>query len=186
MPSFVEQHQRFTFDDRKWVVVKYDEHRDFLERIAKLQGTKAVDFVALHNGEDGDLYWIEVKDFRGYRIENRPRLSSGELALEVGRKVRDSVAGVAGAYSSSGEWEEWKPFMKAAWRRRCKIRVLLCLEEDDMPGPAARRQNAAQVQVRLLKETLRWLTARVCVIGQSIGGLPDGLVVDDLPGAGQA
>jgi hypothetical protein len=185
MPPFDEQHQRFTFDDQQWTVVKYDGHRDYREKIAKLDGTKAVDFVGLHNGPDGVLYWIEVKDFRGYRIRNKHRLSDGELAAEVGHKVRDSIAGVIGAYRMSGQWEVWRPFVRAIWRRDCTIRVLLWLEEDNIPGPPGRRQNASQVQAQLLRDSLGWLTARVFVVSQTLGGCPPGLVVTDLPGAGK-
>lgn len=185
MPAFDEEHQRFAFDDRQWTVVKYDDHRDYREKIAKLDGTKAVDFVGLHNGPDGVLYWIEVKDFRGYRIQTKRRLSDGGLATEVGQKVRDSIAGVIGAYCMSGQWETWRPFVKAIWRRKCSTRVLLWLEEDNIPGPPGRRQNAAQVQAHLLRERLGWLKARVLVVSQSLGGCPPGLAVSDLPGAGQ-
>jgi len=185
MPSFVEQNQRFTFDDGQWSVVEYDEHRDYHQRIAKLSGTKAVDFVGLQDGEDGVLYWIEVKDFRGYRIQNKRRLSGDELAQEVSEKVRDSLAGVVGAYQTSTEWEVWKPFVRALWRKT-SIRVLLWLEEDSVPGPRGRRDNAAQVLSKKIKQNLKWLTARVFVAGQAVGGGPEGFVVDDLPGVGQA
>jgi hypothetical protein len=186
MPPFDEQHQRFTFDDQKWTVVKYDEHRDYRQKIANLHETKAVDFVGLHNGPDGALCWIEVKDFRGYRIQNKRRLSDGELAAEVGQKVRDSVAGIVGAYRTSGQWETWRPFVRAIWRRENAIRVLLWLEEDNLPGPPGRRRNAAQVQTQLLRERLAWLTTRVFVVSRTLGGCPEGLVVTDLPGVGQS
>ena len=90
--TFEEGHLRFRFDD-SWYAIKYDEHPDYRERIERLDGTKAVDFVAVHR--DSQLFLIEVKDFRGHRIENQPRLREGELAIEVGQKVRDTVAGIA-------------------------------------------------------------------------------------------
>jgi hypothetical protein len=185
MLPFDEQHQRFTFDDQQWAAVKYDDHRDYRRKIANLPDTKAVDFIGLYNGPDGVLYWIEVKDFRGYRIQNKRRLSDGELATEVGQKVRDSIAGVIGAYRTSGQWEVWRPFVRAIWRRESTIRVLVWLEEDTIPGPAGRRGNAAQVQTQLLKERLKWLTAHVFVVSQALGSCPQGLVVTDLPGAGR-
>jgi hypothetical protein len=186
MPSFDEQHQKFTFDDGRWSVVRqYDKHPDYLQKIRKLTGTKAVDFVGLQDGEDGVLYWIEVKEFRGYRIQNKQRLSDGELAQEVAEKVRDSLAGVVGAYqTTSAESDVWRPFVRALWRKAA-IRVLLWLEEDNMPRPRGRRDNAAQVLSEEIKKKLKWLTARVFVVGQALGGCPEGLVVADLPGAGQ-
>ena len=182
MPTFDEGHQRFAFDDQRWAaVVKYDVHRDYREKIANLPDTKAVDFVGLYNGRDGVLYWFEVKDFRGYRIQNKHRLSEGELATEVGQKVRDSIAGVIGAYRTSGEWDVWHPLVRALWRRKISIRVLFWLEEDNPPAPPRSRRNAAQVQARLLRERLRWLTAHVFVVSHALGGCPDGLTVTDLP-----
>jgi len=62
------------------------------------EGTKAVDFVGVRGGS---LFFFEVKDFRGYRIENTRRQRE-ELPLEIGLKVRDSLAGVAGAYARTG------------------------------------------------------------------------------------
>lgn len=185
MRTFEEQHLRFTFDDQ-WTVVKYDDHADYRDRIGRLERTRAVDFVGFCAQEDEALYWIEVKDFRGYRIQNKRRMSDGELATEVAEKVRDSVAGVLGAYRTAGEWRPWQPFVRGLWRRGCPIRVILWLEEDPMPGPQARRRNAAQVRARLLKDRLRWLTTKVLVISQATDGCPDGLTVADLPGAGQA
>lgn len=180
-----EQKLRFAFDDQQWSVVKYDEHRDYRDRIESLNGTRAVDFIGLQEDGESVLYWIEVKDFRGYRIQNKSRLSDGELAVEVGTKVRDSLAGVMGAYCSSGNSHEWRPFVKSMWQRNAPIRVLLWLEEDPMPGPPARRQNAAQVQTSLLKQKLRWFTARALVVSQRTGDCPAGLTVTNLPGAGQ-
>jgi len=56
----------FDFGDR-WRVFKLDEHRDYRERVGKLEGTKAVDFLGVL--DERELYLIEVKDFRGHRIE---------------------------------------------------------------------------------------------------------------------
>src|SRR5580692_8886295 len=72
--TFEEGHLRFRFDS-SWYAIKYDEHPDYRERIERLDGTKAVDFVAVHR--DSQLFLIEVKDFRGHRIENQPRLREG-------------------------------------------------------------------------------------------------------------
>ncbi len=185
MSEYVEQHQRFAFDDQQWTVVKYDNHPHYRQKMTRLQGTKAVDFIALHNPPDETLYWIEVKDFRGYRIQNKCRLSSGELATKVGEKVRDSVAGVVGAYHTQGQGKEWRQFVRAIWRKSYKIHVLLWMEEDNIPGPLGRRQNAAQVQAQELKRRLGWLTPRVFVVSRTLGSCPQGLVVTDLPGAGQ-
>ena len=101
--TFDEEHLRFRFDD-SWFVIKYDEHRDYRERIERLDETKAVDFVAVQ--ADSRLYLIEVKDFRGHRIENQERLRESELGIEVGQKVRDTIAGIVAAYHRGNE-EDW-------------------------------------------------------------------------------
>lgn len=70
---------RFSFDD-DWRVLKWDEHPSYTGGLSKTSGTKAVDFLGIHL----DAPWfIEVKDFRGYRIENKERISAGDLAQEV-------------------------------------------------------------------------------------------------------
>ncbi len=166
-------------------VVKYDEHPDYCSKICRLAGTKAVDFIGLWGDADGVLYWIEVKDFRGYRIQNKRRLSDGELAQEVAEKVRDSLAGVVGAYGSSSDPDVWRPFVRSLWQKTSPMQVLLWLEEDDPRRPPGRRDNAAQVLSQEIKRRLQWLAARVLVVSQDVGRCPEGLEVADLPGAGQ-
>ena len=92
---------RFHFDE-SWIVIKYDDHKDYRERIGRLPDIKAVDFAAIHDVVF--LFFIEVKDFRGYRIQNRHRILDGELAVEVAQKVRDSVAGIVNC-SCTSSWK---------------------------------------------------------------------------------
>jgi hypothetical protein len=181
MPEFIEGNLRFEFDER-WTVQKYDGHRDYREKIERLEGTKAVDFVGLLDGNI--LYWIEVKDFRGHRIENRPRLAGGDLMIEVAQKVRDSIAGVVGAYRNSSEPVLWRPLAQALVSPRKRLKVLLWLEEDAPPRPRGREQNRAQVLGRLLKVRMAWLTGRVFVCGQRLGGHLEGCTMSNLPSGG--
>ena len=46
------------------------------------------------------------------------------------------------------------------------------------------KENQAQVLGQALAQKLRWLTARVFVLGSATGGCPEGLVVTDLQGDG--
>jgi len=183
MPEFTEGNLRFEFDVQ-WTVRKYDGHRDYREKIERLQDTKAVDFVGLLNRDT--LYWIEVKDFRGHRIESKPRLANGDLMIEVAQKVRDSIAGVVGAHRNSSEPGLWKPFARALVSRRKRVKVLLWLEEDAPPGPQTRHLNRAQVLAGQLKTRMVWLTSRVLVCGQRLGGYLEGCTISNLPGAGRA
>ena len=183
MPRTIEEgHLRFRFDD-SWFVIKYDEHPDYEEWIKRLDGTKAVDFVAVH--ANANLYLIEVKDFRGYRIQNRPRVRDAELAVEVGQKVRDTIAGIVAANHRGGTTVWDRPVRRLA-ANAAPVRVLLWLEQDLPPGPRGRRSNELSVLIDALKQRLDWLTPRVFVVGLRYGEAPEGLLVSSLPGGGQA
>jgi hypothetical protein len=171
---------RFHFDE-SWIVIKYDDHKDYRERIGRLPDTKAVDFAAIHDVVF--LFFIEVKDFRGYRIQNRHRILDGELAVEVAQKVRDSVAGIVAAHHR-GSTKVWDEFIACLTSSENPVRVLLWLEDDLPPGPRGRRPNQASVLIDRLKQHLRWLTTRVMVAGLTVGAAPEGMTVSSLPGAG--
>jgi hypothetical protein len=175
--TFEEGRLRFSFGE-SWRVVKYDDHRDYRQKIAKLEGSGALDFVACRNG----LFLIEVKDFRGYRIENKERLEQGHLAEEVAGKVRDTIAGLVGAHQCSSEPEFWEPYASALVRRTRPIRVILWLEHDHPPGPvlARRWKSVRMILAQTLKTKLRWLTTKVAVVGHDEAQLQD-LVVSSLP-----
>jgi len=115
---------RFEFSAR-WQIVKLDQHPQYRQGIEKLDGTKAVDFVGLFNQRD--LYFIEVKDFRGHRIENKQRLRSGELALEMGQKVRDSLACLIAGCRTTTDEKLWQPLVQRLVRRDSVIRIVLWL-----------------------------------------------------------
>jgi hypothetical protein len=144
MTRFEEEYLAFEFGDR-WRVFKLDEHQDYRERIGKLDETKAVDFLGIL--DDNELYFIEVKDFRGHRIENKDRLLKGTLpechylegkcqlhkgklplSVELAQKVRDSVACIIGGYRNSSQPEHWAPYAKLLHDKKTKIRVILWLE----------------------------------------------------------
>ncbi|ETR70187.1 MAG: hypothetical protein OMM_08998 [Candidatus Magnetoglobus multicellularis str. Araruama] len=70
---------------------------------------------------------IEAKDFRKERIKNQPRLTGGELAIEVAQKVRDTFAGIFGAYRWNNE--ELNDFYNMIFpKAKTKIQVILFLE----------------------------------------------------------
>lgn len=175
--DFTEEYQQFSFDDSKWIVLKYDEETAYLDRIAKLQGTKGVDFIGIH---DSDLYLIEVKDFRNFRIQNQPRLTSGELSIEVGQKVRDTVAGIVGAYRTSSHPQRWESFAKKITANNKVIRVVIWLEYDLPAHNTARDKVRASVETNVYKKRLNWLTSQVLVANQSSSVIPN-LVVTNLP-----
>ncbi len=183
MPRTIEEgHLRFVFDD-SWSVIKYDDHPDYQDRIKRLDGTKALDFVAVH--ANAILYLIEVKDFRGYRIQNRTRVRDSELALEVGQKARDTIAGIVAAHHRGSTALLDKAVRRLA-ANATPVRVLLWLEQDLPPGPRGRRSNELSVLIDALKQRLDWLTPRILVVSLRGGETPEGLLVSNLPGAGKA
>ena len=96
MPQyFTEGALTLTFPD-DWHVVKYDEPgASFYQKHIKTIGADltAVDFIAA-TPDNARLWLIEVKDFRGYAVENRKRLTSGSLAVEVMANFLDTIAGL--------------------------------------------------------------------------------------------
>ncbi len=166
----------FEFGER-WSVFQLDEHRDYRQGIANIENSKAVDFLGIFN--DSELYFIEVKDFRGYRIENRDRLSSGQLAVEVARKVKDSLACIIGAFHGSSDSEYWLPYVRRLCATNSQLKIVLWLEEDLPPAhPRLRQKAMASTRSKVFKQKLGWLTKRVLVCGGDRQYLPDSKVTN--------
>ncbi len=137
-------------------------------------GTKAVDFVAIREGEP---YLIEVKDFREHRIENKDRVRD-DLAVEVAFKVRDTLAGLVGAVHT-GDKAVWPPLVAPILRRAPN--VMLWLEHDD-DAPERRGDRARRISTLedTLKRRLRWLSPHVSVTNREMASRRSDLVVDNL------
>jgi hypothetical protein len=164
--GFDEEALHFEFDDT-WQVVQYDAEPIFQQGIKKVQGTHDVDFVALRAGKQ--LFLIEVKDFRGYRIQNKKRISNGELADLVAQKVRDTVAALVGARRCRPDDETWRQLARALEPVH-EIRVVLWLEEDP---PSGKRDIRADSRLSILRKDiekrLSWLDVRAVVESRSTG-----------------
>lgn len=173
---FEEGFFQFEFDDH-WQVVKFDMHPGYRNGIEKLDGTKAVDFAGVL---DNDVYFIEVKDFRHYRIENEQRLIKGDLPIELGQKVKDSVACVIGANRTASDLTVWEPFVQILSDRSKVIKIALWLEYDSPSYPAKRSKVQASVQSNQFKSKLKWLTSQVLVVNLANNSLPH-LTVRNLP-----
>lgn len=89
---FDEGRLRFSFSG-DWRVLRWDKHPAYERGLRRVTETKAVDFIGHHRGT---VWFIEVKDFRGYATENKARLGQ-PLADEVADKVRDTIAGLTWA-----------------------------------------------------------------------------------------
>ncbi len=175
MTEFTEKYLQFTFGPR-WEVAKLDEHPAYRQGIEKLSHTKAVDFLAVLDGHA--LYFMEVKDFRSYRIENERRLTTGELTLEWGHKVRDSVACIVGAYRQSEE-TLWNRCVAILRDKGQEIKVVLWLEYDPPRYDRKRQQVQASIDQNILKKKFKWLTNKVLVVNLQNNTLPD-LSVENL------
>lgn len=189
MTRFEEGYLVFEFGE-KWRVFKLDEHRDYREHIGKIDETKAVDFVGIFNNEI--LYFIEIKDFRGYRIENKERLLKSQLPscqlvngecqfhkgslslpIELAQKVRDSIACIIASCRTSSEPKDWLPYANLLCHQKKEIKVILWLEEDLPHYPSLRKKARASTSTKIFKQKLKWLTSKVLVCSSDKQGLPD-------------
>jgi hypothetical protein len=173
-----EESQRFTFD-ADWVVFKYDgDGTGYFEIRDAVAGSRACDFLGLWRASVA--YLIEVKDFRGYRIQNKHRLGKGELALEVAQKVRDTLAGIVSGCRRADGKHLWRELRDHLTGPRHEVIIVLCLEDDGL-----RDKVELGVQAEAIRQKLAWLCPKVRVVSQRIN--PDklpGVVVTNLPGAG--
>ena len=157
--DFNEGSLQFTFD-ASWNVFKYDDTPDYRKGIGALPETKAVDFIGVQRHV---LFFIEIKDFRGHRIENQDRLLKGHLAIEIGQKVRDSIAGLVSAHRAASNQDAFSPYVRPLFNLDDEIRVIVWIEQD-LPNYNPKREKARKsVEGNVFKQKLRWFTSRVLV-----------------------
>ncbi len=193
MTTAIEEGQlRFEFGN-SWSVERYDGqegsgnqrgHGFYRNSVSKLPETKAVDFVGISN-HHGDSCLIEVKDFRGYRIQNKKRLATDELAREVAFKVRDSAAGFVGAKRNYPHIGVLHSVADNLVNPEKDVRVVLWLEDDTAINDRSWKAELATLTDRI-KSYRRWFTTKVLVVGLSThANQPPDLVVTNLAGAGR-
>jgi len=175
--NFEESRLRFSFNEQCWnKVIQFDEHPDYKKIKNNLPGTKGVDFLGTLRK---NVYFIEVKNFKDYRIKNKDRLLNiGEdLMIEVAQKVRDSLPCIlSGKLNSTNDKELWNEFLNLIIEENYGIKVILWLETDNIPNQAGirkkNRMNRNSVNIadyrRRLQSKLKWLIptrANVSIIG---------------------
>ncbi len=107
---------------------KYDDWQHYRNKYSPVcEGSKAVDFLVSKNGE---VWLIEVKDFRQHR-----RSKKIDLAVEVERKVRDTMAGLVSAKFLANDTGEKAASTSAL--SSTKLRVALHLEQPTNPSRLA-------------------------------------------------
>jgi hypothetical protein len=186
MTVIIEGKLEFTFDDN-WQVIKWDDDPAYRKGIGKLDETKAVDVIGLHH--TNELYLIEIKDFRVDLTSNRDRIGE-PLAVEVGQKVRDTVAGVIAALRRPDS-DKWRAFVEALTDGERQIRVVLWMEDVPTTNRQVSRGKAkvkaasnAGIMLNALKQKLAWLTRRVMVASLEADLEQQGVKVRNLAGAG--
>lgn len=167
--SFEEDALRFEFTD-EWKIIKLDDHPYYRQKAAKLQETKAVDFIGLYQHQ---IYLVEIKDFRGYRIQNKERLSGDALATEFAQKVRDSLAVIIGAYRDPVYSDEMAPFISCLANSQTNFFSILWLEQDLPHYSQARHKAKLSVNANSLKKKLDWLRSRSQVWNCDNNSLPN-------------
>ena len=179
MIEFIEDNLRFQFDETAWThLVFYDERdaakRPMLPELAKISkaiGARSVKFLGIFQKER--LVFIEVKDFRGHRIENKPRLERKDepLETEIAMKVKDTIAGiVGGARLSTTQQAVFKDYVRYLNNNKKNIEVVLWLEQDAPVAPLhilEKRQKTRNLNLtKQLKDRLNWLTPKVAVMNK--------------------
>ncbi|MCF8245385.1 MAG: hypothetical protein K9J37_06260 [Saprospiraceae bacterium] len=172
----------FEFSDAHWSqLLFFDKTKDFQNAQEALPGTKGVDFTGILT--DSALVFMEVKNFRGYRIENKPRIENGEdpLWLEVAQKMRDAVAvTIGGARNSAHLKDTWSSYLEYLRNENKAVQFILWLEQDLPPVEykAKRKWEKTEIDLRRdLKRSLRWLTTKVDVASIQNNPFPQALTV---------
>ena len=156
MTEFVEGDMLFRFAQGV-TVCKYDDTTFYRGTMLRVEGTKAVDFLAVRpgSGSPGDLMFIEVKDLSGHESRNRQRLLSGRLVSEVAQKVRDTLSGLFAARRC--DIPELRPFVRALFQNENapRIQVILFLEERKSASQLFPYKRRLADQIQLLNSKIR-------------------------------
>lgn len=137
----------FSFPDN-WNVCKFDETSFYRNRVEKLDGIKSVDIIAKSSDT---LQFIEIKDFRHYRIENQARQKNGDLLIEVSQKFVSTIASLLGA--SRCGFIDFEPYYSSLLSESSqKIEVILFVERDENLRTLQRNKlTLADLQQKLKK-----------------------------------
>jgi hypothetical protein len=182
---------RFRFDD-SWLVTKWDDSPWYRKGIEGLkgdvdgrpEGTKAVDVVGIRAEIP---YLFEVKDFRGFAIQNKVR-QIRELPVEIGVKARDTIAGLVGVVSRGGDGELPRRWVQAVKHEGRAVHLVAFIAEDaPRPGEALHKREARESErLNRVKQLLTWLTPRVWVTDPLRSSPIPGLTASSLAGGGTA
>ena len=149
MSNFQESGINFKFQSPQWTVVKYDEHLAHKKVSNALQPTKAVDFLGIH--DNGQLFLIEVKNYRGHTHDEETRnvlqAKGDELMRRIAVKVRDTIATVTGsARFSTNDEAFFTQVNQLLVDDRKKIVIIACIELDATDDKERKAQMSVWMQ----------------------------------------
>ena len=125
---------------RDWPTIKFDDHAFYRNASNLIQTVKGVDVVAV--GEP-KMYLIEIKDYRGSAIENKPKLTTSALIQDVAGKVKDTLAVLYAAHRDGGQ-DDLAPLCRHLFgANRRPVDVVLLLEQDGDRKGRQRRDGIA-------------------------------------------
>ena len=157
------------------MVTQYDDHPQ-THLVRQLPKRKAVDFVAVR---DGNLYLIEVKNFRQFRIANKPRFG-GSLQAEISLKAFDTLAGLTACCRRAGADPMWPLAAAIAVDPNRGCFIVLWVEDDALWRQDRAGKVRADVILKQLKQQLAWSGAKAAVMCIQENHL-EGVTVSHLP-----
>lgn len=166
MKIFTESNLNFSFDEKNWDILKYDEDLKYIKIKNSLVGTKAIDFLGFYN--TSTLVLIEIKGFRGYGSQKsvNDRLAEGMevLTTEVAQKVKDTVAAIVGiSRNIQAQNTIWEKAAKQIIHNK-DLMIIAWIEEDlNSNALRARKKNEMSVRTDKLKNKLGWLTTNISI-----------------------
>ena len=167
-----------------WTVLKYDDEPYYRDICKKLEGTKGVDFVGFHSGENA-ICFVEVKDFSSLSGSEARKRVGRDLHLSVAQKVRDTVAGICGAAHTNPTQADWRKLLRAMVDQDAERRIVLWIKRRPSVGPAPSNKRIwrkARKGTRKydLKSMCSWFSKRVAMVdkGKRSPHLPDLSVKD--------
>lgn len=181
--KFIEEDIEFAFDG--WdEIIPFDKTPDYKKLSDTLPHSKGVDFLGVYRNS---VYFIEVKDFRAHRIENQYRLAEkgSNLMIEVGQKVKSSLACISGGVRNSTNHEKfWKSILQKISEKDIKVFIILWLEQDDAliknSTMQARYKANISAYIQTLKTKFVWFTTKVDIRNKPVGANDMGIKVEYL------
>jgi len=159
-------HIRLEFD-AGWKAIRWDEHDDYRNGIARCAGSKAVDVVAYNHAQ---VVLIEGKDLRHQADDWNRMVVRSELAATIALKVKDTLAAfVALARTRTQPWAELLDRVTDGH----PLAVVLWLERPDTYYSSHRYTYQLSIFTGQMKKQLSWLpniTVHVC--GSKHNGVP--------------